>query len=504
MRLRTLLSTLFVGGLLMASAEAGTWPRGRPKLVVVIVIDQFRSDDLSRFDSKFSDDGFRALTSEGAYYPYGEYEVLHSMTGPGHATILSGAYPYQMGIPLNDWYDQKTKSSQYCVEDSNHKTVGAPTKEKVGTSPKNLIGTTVGDELKNAGLRSRVVSISLKDRSAILMGGHRADLALWFDGGAKKWVSSTYYLKSGQVPAWVQRLNQDSALATCDQSEVCGAEITGSAFEAALTHEKLGKGPDTDLIALSFSGHDYCGHKHGPNSPEVEAVTIAEDKLIAKIRKILAQHVSGGLKNVLFVLSSDHGVAPAPEFLKDTGVDSGRIDEGALRKEIEATLSQKCGSSANAKWIPLVQAFNYFVDEGVVARSKCSQRSVETEIKRILSREESFAHVQSASDYADKKLPPQFLGSLAEKTFYPGRTGHVVAIPKPFFINSSKNLANHMTGYTYDRMVPIILSGYGIKPGLRSEKARVVDIAPTLSFILGITPPALSEGRVLTESLLTD
>lgn len=504
MRFGGFLAALVLGGLFTNSATAGTWPRGRPKLVVVIVIDQLRADALSRFDSKFGDDGFRALTDQGAYYPYGEYEVLHSMTGPGHATILSGAYPYQMGIALNGWYDQKTKSALYCVGDSNHKTVGAPSKDSAGTSPRNLVGTTVGDELKNAGLKSRVVSIAIKDRSAILMGGHRADLALWFDIDAKKWVSSTYYLKSGALPDWVQKLNQDSKLASCDTSEVCGAEITERAFDAALASEKLGKGPDTDILAIGFSGHDYCGHKYGPNSQEIEGITIAEDKLIAKMRKTLAQQVPGGLKNVLFVLSSDHGVAPAPEFLKGTGVDSGRIDESLLKNSIEASLTKKCGSVAGQKWIPFVQAFNFFVDESTVARSKCSQRAVETEIKRILSREEAFAYVLSSSDYADKKLPPQFLGDLAEKTYYPGRSGHVVGIPKPFFINASKNLANHMTGYTYDRMVPIILSGYGIKPGLRSEKARVVDIAPTLSFILGIVPPALSEGRVLSEALASE
>src|SRR5690606_8955064 len=142
---------------------------------------------ISRFESKFSKNGFKALINDGAYFPYGEYDVLQSMTGPGHATVLTGAYPYQMGIPLNDWYDQKTRSKLYCVEDPGVKTVGAPDRPHVGTSPKNLIGTTVGDELKNISQKSRVLSVAVKDRAAILMGGHRANLSFWYDDETHRW-----------------------------------------------------------------------------------------------------------------------------------------------------------------------------------------------------------------------------------------------------------------------------------------------------------------------------
>src|SRR6185369_11594843 len=131
------------------------------KLVVFIVIDQFRADYLSRFGDRFGTNGFKALMKDGAYFPYGEYDILQSMTGPGHATVLTGAYPYQMGIPLNDWYDQKTKAEAYCVLDPDAKSVGT-SGPREGSSPKNLQGTTVGDELKNADWPSKVVAVAFK------------------------------------------------------------------------------------------------------------------------------------------------------------------------------------------------------------------------------------------------------------------------------------------------------------------------------------------------------
>jgi predicted AlkP superfamily pyrophosphatase or phosphodiesterase len=482
------------------------WPAGRPKLVVVVAIDQFRADYLSRFGSKFSANGFRRLLQNGSYYPYGEYDILQSMTGPGHATILSGSYPYQMGIPLNDWYDQKSHALHYCVEDEQFKTVGAPAKQHVGTSPNQFIGTTIGDELKNAGLKTRNISLALKDRAAILMGGHRADLAFWFDGESKRWVSSQYYLKTGELPKWIDELN-DKKLAQCDLSEPCGIDLTAQAFLAAVKNEKLGaSGRDVDLISVSFSSHDYAGHKFGPNAPELEIMTLAEDRALATMTDALAKSVPGGLKNVLFVLTGDHGVAPSPEYLQETGIPTGQIDESALITEMTAALNQDCGQknqTSSGKWIEFVEDFNFFLNEQKVRASSCDLPTVENKIKQVLLKTTGFSYVLTQDEYEHRKLPPAMLGRQTEKTYFPGRSGHVIAIVRPFYINRSKNHANHMTGYSYDRTVPLLFSGYGIKAGLHADHAEIIDIAPTLAFILGIIPPALSEGHVLKESLKT-
>jgi hypothetical protein len=184
----------------------------RPKLTLVLVIDQFRADYLTRFASRFLPSsgkngevgGFKYLMSKGAYFPQAKYDVLENMTCPGHATILTGSYPYLSGIVLNEWYDRSLGRMIYCVDDGDSPLVGSDLKgAESGVSPKNLVGTTVGDELKNSGRPSKIISIALKDRAAILLGGHRADLAVWLSSNYR-WVSSRYYVKDKELPRWIE------------------------------------------------------------------------------------------------------------------------------------------------------------------------------------------------------------------------------------------------------------------------------------------------------------
>ncbi len=339
----------------------------RPKLILTIVIDQFRGDYLTRFNSRFlpavkSDGtvgGFNYLMTRGAYFPYGEFEMLQDMTGPGHATILTGSYPYQAGIPLNNWYDKATGEGVYCTEDPGVAVIGRNPEDKhFGTSPKNLIATTVGDEFKNAGLPSKVVSISLKDRAAILMGGHRADVVMWFDTKATQWVSSKYYFPSGRLPNWIDVLNGEilgrtgkvvewnvtgkpTGLSTDNNllrdeaihlgkfgksfphrvelgtkrslGTPVGLDITNAAVEKAIDEYHLGKGKGTDLLAVSYSSHDYLGHAFGPNSLEMEEMTVAEDRSLSRILNYIKRKVPGGLAGVVVVLTGDHGIPPNPD-----------------------------------------------------------------------------------------------------------------------------------------------------------------------------------------------
>ncbi len=485
----------------MRPALAASWAPTKPKLVVVMVIDQFRADYLSRYRSEFRKDGFQALMNNGAYYPYGEYDVLQAMTAPGHATILTGAYPYQMGIPINDWYDQKTHSDMYCVEDRDVKSVGSDS--ATSASPKNLIGSTVGDELKNVDSGGKVVGLALKDRAAVLLAGHRADLAFWWDMKKLRWVTSSYYRKDGKLPEWLEKLNVKNQAKTCDLGEVCGVDLTVAAFKAALTGENMGRSAGPDILAVSFSTHDIAGHRFGPNSPQIKKITLAEDKAVAEIRAAVAAQVAGGLANVLFVLTGDHGVAPAPDYLKDTRLPSGQVSEPELIKSINEMLTKKYGASDKGGWIATSTDFNFFLDEEKIRGAKLDIHKMQTDIKALLLQTPEFAQVVTADDIEAGKLPPGAFARQLQKTYYPGRSGHVIALLKPFYImKEEKKATTHMTGYAYDRMVPILFSGFGIKNGLFAEKAEVIDIAPTLSFILGVIPPALSEGRVLSEALL--
>ena len=529
----------------------------KPKLIVVLIIDQFRADYLTRFKERFlpeqsatgSVGGFNYLIKNGSYFPYAQYDILQSMTGPGHATHLSGSYPYQSGIPLNDWFDSKNNKNMYCVQDDNYAIVGSTDlKDRMGMSPKNFIGSTVGDELKNAGYPSKVISIALKDRSAILMGGHRADLALWFDPKSFQWVSSNYYLPNSILPKWVETLNQaikikkspmkiwstklqetmksyflttnsypnekklinkigpvfNHGIAACSPEELSspyGLELTAQAALRAVDFYDLGKNKTPDLLAISFSSHDYVGHAFGPNSKEIEDMTISEDRVIATFLNALKVKIPGGLNNVVVVLSADHGVAPNSDWLIKNKMNSGRVDLAALSQKIEDHLNLKFGKLAAGKnWINYNIDFNYYINRDILNSKKLNSAEVELEIKSLLKQEDAFAQVFTHTDYIEKKLPPQMHERQILKTYFEGRSGDVIAIPKPFFVHGDENTTTHMTGYAYDRMVPLILTGAVFKRATIPRIVEVIDIAPTLTMLTGTIPPSSSEGRVLTEA----
>jgi predicted AlkP superfamily pyrophosphatase or phosphodiesterase len=279
----------------------------RPKLLVVIVVDQFRADYLMRFRKNFLPSeksgkilgGFNYLLLKGAYFPFGQNNIAQSMTAPGHATVLTGAYPYQSGIPLNHWYNKEKEIIEGPTDDETFPLVGINEGSKSkGASPKNLVATTVGDELKNAGYPSKIISIAIKQPPAVLMGGHRADLALWYDSKSHQWISSQYYLPSLKLPKWILDLNaemkaqqgQKMTWSPGDKKtgfsgdtdfryelEVgksdlnkspYGLTITRKAAEHAIKALNLGKGSSTNVLAISFSSHDAVGHTFGPNSRE--------------------------------------------------------------------------------------------------------------------------------------------------------------------------------------------------------------------------------------------
>ncbi len=499
----------------------------KPKLVLVIVVDQCRSDTLTRFHSRFkASHGLKMLMEKGAYFPNATYDMLQSMTCPGHATVLSGAYPYAMGIPLNEWYDNRSQTPVYCAEDQQSPLVGLDSaKPEDGMSPRRLKGSTVGDELKLAGHKSQVIGIALKDRSAIMLGGHQADLAIWFEEG--RWVTSKYYAEA--LPTWVKALNEELAtqpkvfkwtapgqatglspqgqiareVKVDDKSALAtpyGTHLTTQAAIRALRELKLGQGAHPDLLAVSYSSHDILGHQKGPNSLEMEEFTAHEDQSLGQLLKEIDQRV--GLAQTLVVFTGDHGVAPAVSEAKAKKMPAGSINGKKLLENLNQELTQKLGKSREGDWILRVRSLNVYPNLKAISSLKRSREEVEAEIKAAIRKvqPEGIAHVVTRSEILRGELPAGRYGEQIRRSFVEGQSGDVIIITEAFWVDEGA-YATHMSGYNYDREVPLILMGARFKPGVYGQAARVIDIAPTLTHVLGTVSPSGSDGRVLYEAL---
>ena len=311
----------------------------KPKLVVAIIVDQFRYDYLTRFRSDYTA-GFNKLLTTGAVFTSARYEHYPTVTAIGHSTFLSGATPSISGIIGNEWYEREERHEVTSVSDSKSKLLGGLPGE--GSSPHRLLVSTVGDELKIANNgKSHIVGISLKDRAAILPVGHMANAAYWFDAATGHFVSSTFYLP--ELPGWVSEFNQthpadrfagvtwlDHKLPT-DPKELYqglaaspfGNDLVEMFAERALQAEQLGKHDVPDILAVSFSSNDYVGHQVGPDAPEVHEVSVHTDKLLGQLFEAIDRQI--GLGNVLVVLAADHGVAPLPEVNAARHMPGGRV-----------------------------------------------------------------------------------------------------------------------------------------------------------------------------------
>ncbi len=342
---------------------------GHPKLVVVIVIDQFRGDYLERYRDQFGEGGFRLFLDHGAYFTDCNYDYANTRTAPGHATLFTGAYSSGHGIVANEWWDAAKKHMITSVEDESTKFVGV-TSDKPGASPHNLLADTLGDELKLATQgKSRVFTVSLKDRAAVLPGGFAADAAYWIEPKSGAWVTSTYY--RSDLPKWAQdfntsgrtakywdrdwkNINGDTLRSTTHRKSKDGSdagfyEVVGSTplandyelefAKELVLYESLGTGHATDLLSISLSANDILGHQVGPDSPEMAAMALDLDRQLADFFNFLGHQV--GLANVWIALSADHGVSALPEAAKKLRIPAAGLEADKLEAQINAALTAK-------------------------------------------------------------------------------------------------------------------------------------------------------------------
>ncbi len=510
----------------------------RPKLVVGIVVDQMSYDFLIRYQSKYSDGGFNRLVREGFNCKNAHYNYVPTYTAPGHTCIYTGSVPSIHGIAGNDWFDQKAGKIVYCTEDSTVHTVGSESQAGL-MSPRNLLATTITDQLRlSNNMQSKVVGIALKDRGAILPGGHLANGAYWFDSFSGNWITSDYYMK--QLPEWVNQFNNQK-LATKYLSQVWTPLLnaaqysesttdddqphegrfrneTSSAFPhdlpklktadfelirstpfgntltkdfaiAALKAENLGKGTATDFLAVSFSSTDYVGHQYGPYAIETEDTYIRLDRDIAELLTFLDGYI--GKENVLVFLSADHGVAPAAGHMTKLHIPSGVFDSRKVLTEVKKQLTTQLGEG---EWIRNYYNQQIYLNHTLLQQKGLSVEDVYRRIVPMLLPTVGIANVINLHQIGNAMLPEKYI-TLIKNGINRKRSGDIYIALEPNWFEGRVQGTTHGTFYSYDTHVPIIFYGGSVKAGSITEEVHVTDIAPTVAQLLQILEPSGSVGH---------
>ncbi len=532
-----------------AQCCAGDAWAAQPKLVVQITIDQLRGDMLPRFKDRFGTGGFRYLMDTGVTYTNAYYQHSTTFTAVGHATLATGGSAAQHGLAGNDWYDRATGERVYCVQDPDHPLIGTEKSEKTkhtGTSPRNLTSTTIGDELVLASAgTSRVYSVSIKDRGAILPGGHLGK-AFWYASSSGKFVSSTYYYDA--YPAWVSTWNaadhagkyqhvtwtlkqpratyvyrdQDDrpsekgykhlqrtfphALGNPDTKSFykalrftpMGDLVTLDFVKELMKQESIGQGEATDMLAVSFSATDYLGHAYGPNSLEAEDNLLWLDATLASFLSYIDETV--GLDATLIILSSDHGVDAIAEFMSSEGIAAGRHYPQEFIAQANAGLQRRFSTNERllvAFWNP-----SLYLDLETVETLNLAIATVENALVEAMVQIPGFSLAVTRTNLLAGHVPDNPIMRKIQRAFHPKRSGNVLVVQDQgwyLYPNADQFSAMHGSPYSYDTYVPIIFSGPGITHRVVTRLVHPEDIASTVTAYLGLKPPSGSVGTPLVE-----
>jgi len=542
----------FLAWVTLASAASDS-----PRLVLQITVDQLRGDLPGRYADRLTDGGFRYLMEKGTWYIDAHYRHANTETAVGHATLATGADPSRHGIVANDWINQKTGAFVYNTEDERHHIIGKKPKAHEGVSPRNLAASTFGDELVvHNGGRSRVFSVSVKDRGAILPGGH-AGKAFWFSKSNGNFVTSTYYYDD--YPAWVKQWNaakpadafkEKSWELLTDRSTYVHGQMDDRPYEADLKplgrifphplggdtkyfyllltltpvgdmltldfakalveNEKLGQNDKgvPDYLQISFSSTDYIGHLFGPSSLETEDNILRLDRTLAELFQFVDEKV--GLDKTLIVLSADHGAPEAPEYMATLGLSTGRFafdwfkTEGPLTEALQKKFGRGdliSGHSHPYLYLNLEAISSAGLDLGDV------ERYVADELIKI----PGIAYAMTRGDLLSGRITESPVQNQIRRSFHPTRSGNIHMVPEQYwFLHSTEEAekmgigsiaAIHGSPWAYDTYVPIFFAGSGIPAQIVGRRVAPTDIAATLAAYLGIKPPSGSVGSVLTEVL---
>ncbi|HTN20572.1 MAG TPA: alkaline phosphatase PafA [Pelobium sp.] len=515
----------------------------RPKLVVGIVVDQMRWDYLYRFANRYGSGGFNRLLNEGFTCENTQIPYLPTVTAAGHAGIYTGSVPAIHGIAANDFIIQAIGKSLYCTEDTTVKTVGSSSRAGE-MSPANLLTTTITDELRLAtNFKSKVIGVAIKDRGGILPAGHTANAAYWFDDASGNWISSTYYMTA--LPTWVNNFNSQKlpekyinqdwntlypintySQSTADDNQYegkfegekapvfphltskmfkgnygilrtspYGNQLTLDFVKEVIKNEQMGKGANTDFLAVSFSSTDYVGHKYGVNAIETEDVYLRMDKNLEDLFNTLDATVGKGQYTVF--LSADHGAAHNPVFLTDHKVPAGTWATSAILRSLNSALEKAF------KQTKIASSFsNYQVsfNNKLIESQNLDYEAIKDFTVKFLRKQDGVAYAVDMEKVAMASIPDA-LKTRIINGYNPERSGAIQIILKPGLFSGSTTGTTHGTWNPYDTHIPLVFMGWGIKHGSLNRQTSMADIAPTLAALLHIQEPNGNVGLPIEEAL---
>ena len=535
----------------------------KPKLVVFMVVDQYRYDYITRFAPQYKG-GFRMFLDQGSFYTNAHFNYSCTVTGAGHACLATGATADKTGIISSTWYDRDLKRIVYCVEDTTAPlwtTLNTAKQENraltaaeliAGRSPKNLGILTIGDALKlSNNNQSRVFALSQKDRSAILMGGHHPDGAFWMDRHNGKYTSSTYY--GTKVPEWLEQFNRDYPITKYFGTEwnrllpeteyslsrpdnepfknnpaglgitfphpIHGShnKIDSSFVDAFITtpmaneqllqlaklvikNEKLGQNTVPDLLCISMSPSDLVGHSYGPNSQEMQDLSLRTDQQLGDFFQYLDKTV--GLKNIVIFLTADHGVSPLPEVINDYGVSAGRFDEDVAIKKVNEKFQEVYHHN------DFVAGFNIpaiYLDHEAIRKAGLSLSEVQDTGASALEGLFPIVSVYTQHQIVTGMMPRSDFADQFVRSYYPYRSGDIYLNLKPFWFFCDPKLkgTDHGTPYPYDTHVPILVLGGNVPHGKYARLVSPEDIAATIAQLFEVELSTNNRREVLFELLPT-
>ncbi len=511
----------------------------QPKLVVGIIIDQMRFDYLYRYKQFFGKDGFNRIMNEGSNFTFAHFNYELTSTGPGHASIYTGTTPFYHGIIGNNFYDRFLRKTIYCVNDPDVKSVGS--NDDLGQmSPKRLLSTTITDQLKLAtNGRSKVISVSLKDRAAVLPGGHFPNGAFWYDEKTGDFITSTYYMS--KLPGWVQEFNNrkladlylsqtwnlslpesDYLINQPDESKYekdlfdegktsfphsfnklneanryekiratpFGNQLVAEFAKAALINEELGKGAETDFLAISFSSTDIIGHEYGTFAYEIMDTYIKLDEQLADLFKELDKQVGKG--NYILFLTADHAAMETQAYLRDHNLPTGALNGKKIADSLNTISKRFFGSEGLIENISNKQIF---LNRDVLKKNNLDIHAVEQKLVDYMR--DTFPEMTSifTRDYLETQVAARDQINLLLNGYNPSLSGDIAFdLRSGFLTGFMEKGTTHGTTYSYDTHVPLIFYGWHIPAQTINTPVYTTDIAATISNLLNITEPSASIG----------